>query len=144
MKDITHIERPNLPWRNECSTECGLDAVKHPTWTRAEAIAKFKELGRQRFSLFVCMTCFNTANRHSTWEEDPASCMLRYCEKHSMRWRRDDDGEHRHFADELRALAMLVEAHRAEFDELVGGLGDATDLSALRTAKQAAKRARRG
>lgn len=54
MKDITHIERSPLPWRPERATECGLDATRHPTWTRAEAQAKHKELGAQRFSLFVC------------------------------------------------------------------------------------------
>jgi hypothetical protein len=136
VKDITHIERPNLPWRNERRTECGLDAERHPTWTRAEAVAKFKELGQQRFSLFVCMTCKGTAERHATWEDDPASCMARYARPVLG----NADDAHRLICAELRAIALLVEAHRDEFDAVLADLGTATDLTAVRTARRAAGR----
>lgn len=139
MKDITHIERPALPWRPEKATECGLDATRHPTWSREEAIAKSKELGRQRFAMFACMTCMSTANRHATWEHDPASCMIRHAERMTMRWGREDEpGEKRRFADELRAIAALIAAHREEFDAIVQSYADVVDLSAHRRKPQAA------
>jgi hypothetical protein len=136
MGDITHIERSNLPWHDdERVTECGLDAAKHPTWSRAAAVATCKEMGKQRFSLFVCMTCMSTAERHSTWEEDPASCMGRYTEGRSLRWRSDDEGAIR-FANELRAIALLIEAHRDEFDEAVAALGATRSLDGQRAARR--------
>ena len=136
MKDITHIERSPLPWRPERATECGLDATRHPTWTREEAQAKAKELGRQRFSLFVCMTCMGTAERHSTWEDDPASCLVRHAERMTLRWpSREADPDKRRFADELRAIAALIDAHREEFDALVRGLGEIVDLKDARRRK---------
>lgn len=131
--DITHVVRSNLPWRSEHLTECGLDADRHPTWTRGEAIQTLKDLGSQRFSLFVCMTCWHTAERHDTWEDDPASCMARYADRLSLRWgTHRDDSEKRRFADELRAIAALVEAHRAEFDSLVEAFGQHVQITDLR------------
>lgn len=132
LGDLTHIERPSLPWRPERSTECGLDATRHPTWTREEAQAIAKKLGRKRFSMFACMTCSATAERHSTWEDDPASCMVRHAEKMTMRWSRQHPEERRRFADELRAIAALIEAHREEFDALVESYGEVVDLRAHR------------
>lgn len=143
MKDITHIVRPNLPWRDENQTECGLDATRHPTWTRNEVRAKGKELGRQRLSMFVCMTCLGTAERHRTWEEDPASCMNRYAERMSTRWIHDNDDERRRFRDELVAIALLIDAHRPEFDELVTGLSQVDDMATLANRRAERKKAGR-
>lgn len=133
--DITHIERSNLPWRPERRTECGLDAERHPTWTRDEAEAIARDLGQQRFAFVVCMTCLSTAQRHSTWEQDPASCMVRHAERNTLRWSSDDE-ERVLFNNEIRAIALLVEAHRDEFDELVAGLGDTAALSKARADRQ--------
>jgi hypothetical protein len=139
VKDITHIERSPLPWRPERATECGLDASRHPTWTREQAKEKEKALGRQRFSLFVCMTCFCTMDRHSTWQEDPASCLVRHASPMATtRWGRglEPDFEKRRFADELRAISALVAEHREEFDALVGNLSEVVDIrEAQRRAK---------
>jgi hypothetical protein len=118
--DLMHIERPNLPWRAERMTECGLDADRHPTWTRDAAVAKARGMGRQRFSLFVCMTCMGTAERHATWEEDPASCLGRYTDRYRLRWNPADD-DRRRFADELRAVGLLVEARRERAARRMGG-----------------------
>lgn len=132
LGDLTHIERPSLPWRPERKTECGLDAERHPTWTREQARRIAKELGKKRFSMHVCMTCQGTAERHATWEEDPASCMVRHAQGMTLtRWgqRREASEEKRRFNDELRAIAALIAAHREEFDALVEDLGDVVDLS---------------
>lgn len=132
MKDITHIQRANLPWRDERVTECGLDASRHPTWSRAEVQAKQKKLGKQRLAMLTCMTCLSTYERHTSWEEDPASCMLRHAQGNTRRWVRNPSPEQRAFSDELRAIAMLVEAHREEFDSILADLRDVVDLSQAR------------
>lgn len=137
MKDITHIERPPLPWRPERATECGLDVSRHATWSRQEAIAKMKELGRQRFSMFVCMTCQHTMENHATWDDDPASCMVRHAAPMALRWSADRDGEKRRFADELRAIAALIAAHREEFDGLVQSYGEVVNLRTARKQREA-------
>ena len=118
-------------------TECGIDAARYPTWTRDEAFAQLDKLGKQRFGLFVCMTCWGTAGRHSTWDVDPASCMVRHADRHTFsakgRWRRDEAVQ---FAAELRALGLLVAAHRDEFDETVAGILAATPLTDARASKR--------
>ena len=121
LGDITHIERPNLPWRSDRKTECGLDADRHPTWTREEAFSVKADLGSRRFMMLSCMTCASTADRHTTWEEDPASCITRHASRMGTRYGKPDT-ERRLFADELRAIAALVEYHREEFDALVRSL----------------------
>lgn len=135
--DLTHIERPSLPWRRENKTECGLDASRHPTWTRDEAEAVEKKIGKIRFSMHVCMTCKPTVGRHASWDEDPAACLIRHAEKMShSRWGyiKQPSDVQRRFADELRAIAALVEAHREEFDALVESYGDVVDLAERRRA----------
>lgn len=137
---LHHIERSNLPWHDERKTECGLDPRGVPTWTRDEAIAQAHKLGRQRFSLFCCMTCTNTVERHSTWDKDPASCLVRYAERNTLRhsrYRPNESAEADRFAAELRAIAAMIEQHRDEFDERVAGLLGTASLDKARTAKRA-------
>lgn len=119
---LHHIERGMLPWRSERMTECGR-AVDRPTWTRGEAVAEYERLGRQQFSLAVCMTCYNTANNNPDWDHNPISCMHRH-----TGW-----GSHEErLTAELRAIATLIEAHRDEFDGTVAALLDASELAAKR------------
>jgi hypothetical protein len=131
MKTITHIERSGLPWRAEQLTECGLDAPRHPTWTREEVVARYKEWGAQRLSLHVCMTCWSTFARHATWEDDPASCIVRHATPMTLRWGVPSEDKRR-FADELRAIAALIAAHREEFDALVDSYAEVVDLKEVR------------
>lgn len=133
MKDVTHIERSNLPWHDEHVTECGLDADRHPTWTRAEAVAIARQFGKQRFAMVCCMTCLNTAERHRTWDEDPVSCMDRYTNRWGYGGRDGDAGQ---FANELRAIALLIEAHREEFDATVADLAATESIAARRAARR--------
>lgn len=136
MKNITHIERANLPWHTERTTECGLDVPRHPAWTRDEALAKYKELGAQRLAFVVCMTCWNCYARHSTWEADPAACIIRAASGMQTHFGGMTE-EKRRFADELRAIALLVAAHREEFDATVQSLSEVVDLKEARRAKRA-------
>lgn len=122
MKEpVDHIERPPLPWRltGECAvTECGFDASKVKTLTRAEFFEREKEFGKQRTAMLTCMTCSDTARRWGTWDDDPRMALHREIEwEHRGRFSRDDRGQR--LKDELLAIAGLVEAHREEFDAIL-------------------------
>jgi hypothetical protein len=119
---LHHIERETLPWRPDARrTLCGRDATELPTWTRDEAKANARRLGRQRFSLFACMTCTSVFDLHVPWEESPAECVRGYLDRVG-RWRVTDAAELERLNAEFRAIAMLIEAHRGEFDDAVNGL----------------------
>lgn len=115
MKEpVDHILRPQLPWRSDAGiTECGYDASKVKTLSRAEFLDRLKEFGQQRTALLTCMTCSDTARRHGTWDDDPRSAIDREIQWEN-RYRRNDRGVR--LRDELLAIAALIEAHRVEFD----------------------------
>lgn len=123
MKEpVDHILRPQLPWRSGDAglTECGYDATKVKVLTRQDAVARFKEFGRQRFAMVTCMTCMDTAERHGTWDADPRKAVEREI-AWECQWRRTDHGFR--LRDELLAIAELIEAHRDEFDAKVAEIG---------------------
>ena len=118
MKEpVDHIVRPRLPWRSAGDgeiTECGFDASKVKTLTRAEFFQRLKDYGQQRTALLTCMTCSDTARRWESWENDPRQALAREIHWERGEWRpRTDRGQRLH--DELIAIAALVEAHRDEF-----------------------------
>lgn len=115
MKDpVDHILRPQLPWRtgDAAITECGLNAAKAPTLTRAAFFERLKDFGRQRAAMLTCMTCSDTASRHGTWDDDPRKAIERELQWESSRWK--DRGVR--LRDELLAIAHLIEKYRDEFD----------------------------
>lgn len=119
-----HVLRPPLPWRPSATTECGRAAADvAAVITRDQLSARIKTLGKQRTAFTVCMTCATTAGRWSTFEENPVDCLRR-----EVYGGRTEDG----FADELRALAALVQAHRDEFDGFLSDLGKTTSLADAR------------
>lgn len=124
---LEHVERTALPWRRESMTECGLPAAGHPVISRDAWLAKVRSQGTQRAAFTTCMTCWSAAQRNATWEADP----IRVVQRATEDYRRKDA-----FAAELRALALLVEAHREEFDETLAGLADVGDLAARRLARR--------
>jgi hypothetical protein len=124
---MEHIERAPLPWRDETLTECGLPTAGHPVITRAAWLAKLRQQGKQRAAFTTCMTCWDAACRNSPWNDDP----VRAIDRAASDWRRKDQ-----FAAELRAIALLVDAHRDEFREAMAGLADVGDLAARRRARR--------
>lgn len=127
MKEpVDHIIRPRLPWRPESDpgiSECGYDATKIRTLTRAQFFSRLKEYGQQRTALFTCMTCMTTASRWGTWQDDPRLAIAREIEWESARWNqfaRDvtDRRGHR-LRDELVAIEALIAAHPHEFQQLL-------------------------
>lgn len=127
---VTHIARPMLPWRtDEPLTECRLDARSYPTWTREEARREAARLGKTRFYMVACVTCIQTSERYQTWDENPSSAMAREVERHSHRYGIGPDPQ---INLELRAIALLIESHRDEFDTLVGDLRSTVSLADAR------------
>lgn len=135
--EIWHVERPCLPWRREERTECGLPSAAHPTLTRVEFESKVRKEGLQRSQVTTCQTCWSTARRHPTWEESPSGRLARECVGWAMRHRQDAS-----INDELRAIALLIDAHREEFDATLAALGETIELEAARRARK--KRTVRG
>ena len=123
-----HVRRPELPWRVNPLTECGrrLDDVR-TSISRDELAARLRRDGQQRTAFSVCMTCLSTAGRWPSWDADPVEAMAR--EFHGFR-------RHERLADELRAIAAIVEAHREEFDGYLQGLRETVSLDAARRAKR--------
>lgn len=120
---VDHILRPRLPWRaadEGAITECGYDASKVATLTRAEFEQRVKDLGKQRTAMMTCMTCADTARRWGAWDDDPRLAVAREVEweRGSAYWRRREDRGQR-LKDELLAIAALIEAHREEFDATI-------------------------
>lgn len=114
---VDHVLRPLLPWRSAPGiTECGLDASKISTLTREEYFARYKEMGQQRCALLTCMTCGDTARKWGRWADDPRKALEREINWEAG-WHRGDRGQL--LRDELTAIADLIQAHRAEFDERV-------------------------
>ncbi len=123
MKEpVDHILRPQLPWRSTDAaiTECGYDASKVKTLTRPEYLQRLQDMGKQRAALFTCMTCADTASRWGTWDDDPGRALDREIawECGGSYWQNREDRGFR-LRDELGAIAVLIEAHREEFDALV-------------------------
>lgn len=136
---LHHIERPGLPWRpDHRRTLCGRDVDGLPVWSRDEAMAEARKLGRQRFALFACMTCAGVFSINIPWEESPAECLRGYLARFGA-WRSTNEADVARFEAELRAIAMLIEAHRGEFDDTVEALLEVPSLRAHRE-----ERVRRG
>jgi hypothetical protein len=132
MKEpVGHIERPRLPWRPENDatlTECGFEAVKVKTLTRSEFARRLKEYGQQRTAILTCMTCVQTAQRWSAWEDDPCQAVDR-----EIQWEGRWGDQHGHLLrDELRAIALLIKSHPDEFKELVNVVMGTVDFAAER------------
>lgn len=137
---LDHIERQRPPWQREPVTECGrrMNDVK-ALITRDEAVAKFKRLGRQRASFSTCMTCVDRTNHAMTWEQNPMAVVHKYAERGAWgRWenRQDASGQIASTLTELRALGLLVDAHREEFENACRMIEGSDDLGARRAAKR--------
>lgn len=142
---LAHVLRAALPWRDgPVLTECGKHpATGMPVMSVPEFVAMVKRLGKQRASLQVCITCWNTAVRHSvtSWEADPVGVIAREASWARTIWPgvvRDDPAA-RLFRDELIAIAELIARHREEFDGIVVGLAEAPRLADARRKRRAVR-----
>ena len=141
MKDVTHIERPTLPWRTgEKLTECGLPSERHPTWTRDEVRRQAKELGQTRMHMVTCITCLQTFQRHASWDTDPCGAVAREV---ASAWRGGHDPRTELMRTELRAVAILISAHQDEFEGIVKSLAETASLADARAAAALRRRTAR-
>lgn len=139
VEPVAHLARVMPPWSGIAVTQCGLDLDGVTRVTTADEVkALVAKVGQKRAAYDTCMTCADTWRRHggdATWETDPASVLEREAQRNGLRWNRHNErraAEADLFKHELHAIAMLVEAHRSEFDDLVSGLGETTSLSTAR------------
>ena len=131
---LTHIARPPLPWRESGKTICGhvvSQFAEGLVINLADAHAAARRLGTQRFALTHCMTCAQNVRNWSTWEDDPRARMAREM-GHLGMTKAEPVIEH-----ELRAIALLIDGHREEFDHLVHSFssGGVVTMDSLRRAR---------
>lgn len=128
---LSHIRRPDLPWREARITECGrgVNDVAE-IMSRADALALVDKHGIKRAAFLLCMTCMTTCNQYATWEQSPADALGR--EFFGVKDPALDD--------ELTAIGLLVAAHRDEFDDYLRGVKAATSLEAARRRRAAGRR----
>lgn len=112
-----HVARPALPWRSADLTECGrpVGDVKSVI-TRDQLTDRLRKDGRARVAYSVCMTCWQTAERWKTFDQDPIEAIRR-----EVYLPRDNDDQLR---TELRGLAALAAKYRDELDAFVAGMGE--------------------
>lgn len=157
--DLQHVRRPAPFWRDEAEyTECGRLLSRYDDdriIAVEELVKRVRDWGKQRTSFSTCMTCWQTVERWSSHLDDPILIAVRELDYVKYRGYEGDLAhvhpetrskieEERAKRDrvtrELQAIKVVIEAHRAEFDEAVAGLGDVDDLGARRRDAQAKKR----
>jgi hypothetical protein len=134
---LEHVIRSRPPWRRGGDlTECGKPAAGRPVITRDAFIAKVRAQGKQRSAMTTCMTCWNTASSHPSWDENPVSSLVREARQYEWYPFMEMPEKSVTFRDELLAIAALIEAHSDEFDELLAGLRDTVHLDEKRRQKR--------
>jgi hypothetical protein len=124
------VARARLPWSTRTGlTECGRKVVDVAAVISVEKFAtKLAAQGKTRAAMTTCMTCWSRLQyRAGSWEKYPIEITRRDLERYDEKER---------ITVELRALEALVEAHRQEYEDLVTGLQDTTDLAERRRAKK--------
>lgn len=134
-----HILRTPLPWRGDDAalTECGLPADSRTTLTVEAMLQKIAREGQARAALSSCMTCWQTTNRRY-WAAENSDELLQSVGREIERVQWQESPERSRLVRELRAMSMLVAAHREDFDKLVADLGEVISLPEARR-KQAGR-----
>lgn len=113
-RHVDHIIRPYPPWSEPVLTNCGHRVEKvHSVISLDEAKRRVEELGKRRAVLTICMTCADRL--HPLWDHNPLGVLAAAPRDTVVR--------------DLRAIALLIEAHRDEFDATVAGLAQTTALT---------------
>lgn len=132
VADTAHVRRADLPWRAATTTECGPPVSAFPVVLERQALfALIRDEGEEAAARAVCGTCLTMSRRCPDWDDNPVLVL------HRQFW---GGGADPGFADELRALAALVAAHRAEFDQLRADLGRTVRLADVRAQRADARR----
>jgi hypothetical protein len=120
---LRHLPRACPPWAAQGRTVCGRsynDVQVVLPWDEAQALVR--KIGRRRAEFLFCQTCLSMHGSRmaspARWEQYPDQVVQDYAQRSS--WRSTADGEQTRA--ELRGLALLVAAHREEFEGYVYGL----------------------
>ncbi len=110
-----HVRRTMPPWRRGSPpiAECGMRVEETEKMLAREEYYELPVDASRRGQ--VCATCASTISRHETWEKHPVGHLIREAGAQFVALGRDCD----QLTDEVRALAMLVERHPEEFDEVL-------------------------
>lgn len=136
---ITHVARRDLPWRAAALTECGLPLAKHAAISADDLAARVKKLGSQRTAMLTCMTCWQASYRYGMERIWAGPSVLSALER-EISWTRRHEGRTPLLSD-LKAIEVLIQRHRAEFDEL---LEDQRETIILAEERKARRRRPRG
>lgn len=129
-KELDHILRAPVPWRDRQLTECGLAVERCVVITADDLVKKIGRVGRQRAAFSTCMTCAGKVSTRRDTGQVVEPSLVDVLRRECSNYRRDDVLE-----IELRAIAELVKRHRPEFDGLVARLSEVTDLAVKRHEK---------
>lgn len=138
-EEIDHVLRIPLPWRNESLTECGLDPKGKKVLTHETFIARCKDLGKTRIAMVTCMTCLQTTQNWLHAEGSLIARLGREIDRSGRQWVRPD-GNPDLLENELRAIALLIDAHREEFDQALADTTGAISIDKLRANRKAKQR----
>lgn len=140
LEILDHIERSVPPWQRDRFTECGRfvrDVVSIKT--ADEIRAKVAKVGKQRAAFSTCMTCAERWRSHDGWEANPIAVVHRSTERgqwSSYFVRGEKDARSERVREELRAVALLVERHREEYDKALEDMKGTSSLAQARQAKR--------
>lgn len=123
-----HVIRAMLPWRTEQFTECGRPVADVASVITVDQLKwRVKDYGQQRTAFTICMTCWSASGHQpDRFDDDPAAVLIREYQRQGTRA----------VANEVRAVAALISAHRDEFDALLTGLDGAADFAARRARRR--------
>jgi hypothetical protein len=136
-QELDHVLRPPLPWRDTNMTECGIDPTGKKVLTNEQFLLRCKEYGQQRTAMVTCMTCLNTVQRWLNSQGLTAQ-VGREIDRVGGKWygRGDLQADGGLLENELRAIQLLVNEHREEFDAALAAMTGATSLDQVRARRR--------
>jgi hypothetical protein len=144
MEVLDHIARESPPWARDHFTECGRNVKDVKSFiSRQECVTKIARIGKQRAAFSTCMVCAQRSHPAETWDDWPIGIVARYCTRNHYYGygnRRKNDSDGARIENELRSLALLVDAHQDEYDAALEAIEGMSSLADARAAK--AKEAR--
>lgn len=129
-QECEHLTRPTFPWRADRHTLCGLAADEVTSAISLDALVeRIERDGHAQTSVAMCRTCWD-GRETARWDSNPIGVVAREAVRAGIGSREPShQPEAALFRAELRAIAALIEVHRAEFDGYLTGLAATTNLA---------------
>lgn len=116
-----HIRQPDLPWRKNDLTECGLSADDRKTCSWVEARTGMMANGKERPTL-LCRTCWQAFAANGGTAPDESAIDRSHIHTLYRELTRASYAQWPRLGLELRALGDLVDRHRPEFESLLAAM----------------------